>query len=53
MHGPEDGVRLRSSARTSIGQVRENNEDNVQLWLQDDSILAIVADGMGGAAAGE
>jgi len=53
MHGPEDGVRLRSSARTSVGQVRENNEDNVQLWLQDDSVLAIVADGMGGAAAGE
>lgn len=53
MHGPENGVRLRSSARTSVGQVRENNEDNVQLWLQDDSVLAIVADGMGGAAAGE
>lgn len=53
MHGSENGVRLRSSARTSIGQVRENNEDNVQLWLQDDAVLAIVADGMGGAAAGE
>lgn len=53
MHGPDRGVRLRSSARTSIGQVRENNEDNVQLWLQEDAVLAIVADGMGGAAAGE
>lgn len=53
MHDPENGVRLRSSARTSIGQVRENNEDNVQLWLQEDAVLAIVADGMGGAAAGE
>lgn len=46
-------VRLRSSARTSIGQVRQNNEDNVQLWQGDHAVLAIVADGMGGAAAGE
>lgn len=47
------GIRLRSSARTSTGQVRENNEDNVHLWARDQFVLAIVADGMGGAAAGE
>src|SRR5260221_11325407 len=41
------------SARTSVGQVRDNNEDKVSLWALDGVILAIVADGMGGAAAGE
>jgi protein phosphatase len=47
------GIRLRSSARTSIGQVRENNEDSLHLWPNDHFVLAVVADGMGGAAAGE
>ncbi len=42
-----------SSARTNLGQVRDNNEDKVSLWALDGVILAIVADGMGGAAAGE
>ncbi|MDZ4768919.1 MAG: Stp1/IreP family PP2C-type Ser/Thr phosphatase [Chloroflexota bacterium] len=45
--------RLRSASGTSIGQVRENNEDNVQLWIQDRFVVAVVADGMGGAVAGE
>jgi protein phosphatase len=49
----ELNVRLRSSARTSMGQVRENNEDNVHLWARDDFVVAVVADGMGGAVAGE
>ncbi|MEZ4668911.1 MAG: Stp1/IreP family PP2C-type Ser/Thr phosphatase [Anaerolineae bacterium] len=53
MQKPENGIYLRSSARTSTGQVRENNEDNIHLWAGDDFVLAIVADGMGGAAAGE
>jgi PPM family protein phosphatase len=53
MHYPEQGIRLRSSARTSTGQVRENNEDNIHLWTHENFVLAIVADGMGGAAAGE
>lgn len=53
MHSSGNAVRLRTSTRTSTGQVRENNEDNVHLWAQEDSVLAIVADGMGGAAAGE
>jgi serine/threonine protein phosphatase PrpC len=48
-----DGIRLRSSARTSVGQVRENNEDSVHLWPSEQFVLAVVADGMGGAAAGE
>lgn len=47
------GIRLQSSARTSVGQVRENNEDSIHLWSKGGTVLAIVADGMGGAAAGE
>jgi PPM family protein phosphatase len=53
MENPQQEIRLRSSARTSTGQVRENNEDNIHLWTRDDFVLAVVADGMGGAAAGE
>jgi serine/threonine protein phosphatase PrpC len=53
MENPQQGIRLRSSARTSTGQVRENNEDNIHLWTRDEFVLAVVADGMGGAAAGE
>lgn len=53
MGGSERGIRLQSSARTSTGQVRENNEDNIYLWSSEDIALAVVADGMGGAAAGE
>jgi protein phosphatase len=41
------------SARSSVGQVRNNNEDNVGLWARDGVLLALAADGMGGAAAGE
>src|SRR5215510_9092583 len=53
MPNPRREIHLRSSARTSTGQVRENNEDNIHLWTHDNFVLAIVADGMGGAAAGE
>jgi serine/threonine protein phosphatase PrpC len=53
MDSAERGIRIRTSARTSTGQVRENNEDNVYLWSSDEYALAVVADGMGGAAAGE
>ncbi len=53
MQKPEHGIRLPSSARTSTGQVRQNNEDNIHLWAGDGFVLAIIADGMGGAAAGE
>jgi len=53
MSNSRQEIHLRSSARTSTGQVRENNEDNIHLWTWEDFVLAIVADGMGGAAAGE
>jgi PPM family protein phosphatase len=41
------------SARTSVGRVRTNNEDTVGLWGRHGIMLGLVADGMGGAAAGE
>lgn len=53
MYRPGRGIRLRSSARSDRGRVRQNNEDNVHLWDADTSVLAVVADGMGGAVAGE
>lgn len=53
MVNPGRGIQLRSSARTNTGKVRENNEDQVFLLEYDHLVLAMVADGMGGAAAGE
>ncbi|MDZ4766462.1 MAG: Stp1/IreP family PP2C-type Ser/Thr phosphatase [Chloroflexota bacterium] len=53
MGGTESETQLRSGSYTSIGQVRENNEDNLHLWAASSYVLAVVADGMGGAAAGE
>lgn len=53
MKSPEQHIRLLSSARTDKGRVRENNEDSIDLWGEGQYILAVVADGMGGAAAGE
>jgi PPM family protein phosphatase len=50
---PGRNIRLRSSARSDRGRVRQNNEDSVHLWAEDHNILAVVADGMGGAVAGE
>ncbi len=47
------GTLLRLSARTNVGKVRSNNEDSLALWSVDGLALALVADGMGGAAAGE
>lgn len=52
-HPAQQEIRLRSSARTNQGRVRKNNEDSIHLWGEDSFILAVVADGMGGAAAGE
>jgi serine/threonine protein phosphatase PrpC len=43
----------RASAHSHVGQVRENNEDRVGLWARHGVVLALVADGMGGAVAGE
>jgi serine/threonine protein phosphatase PrpC len=43
--------KLEAWGDTHVGRVRKNNEDN---WLVDESqSLALVADGMGGAACGE
>lgn len=53
MGQPEQHIRLLSSARTDKGQVRQNNEDSIDLWGAGQYVLAVVADGMGGAAAGE
>ena len=43
----------RVSAISDVGRVRGNNEDRVGLWARQGIVLAVVADGMGGAAAGE
>ena len=44
-------AKLEAWGTTDAGLVRQNNEDN---WLVDDGLsVAIVADGMGGAACGE
>jgi serine/threonine protein phosphatase PrpC len=53
MYRPGYGIRLRSSARSDRGRVRQNNEDSVHLWPSEMNVLAVVADGMGGAVAGE
>ena len=54
---PEDPAAMklvpRASADSDLGQLRENNEDRVGLWARQGVVLALVADGMGGAAAGE
>ncbi len=47
------GIRLKSSARTDRGMQRPHNEDSVHLWAEDQHALAVIADGMGGAVAGE
>jgi PPM family protein phosphatase len=53
MSQPYDDFRLRCSARTNRGRVRQNNEDSIHLWADTRYALAVVADGMGGAVAGE
>lgn len=53
MGRPEHQIRLRSSSLSDRGQVRSNNEDNIYLWDSETQVLAVVADGMGGAVAGE
>jgi serine/threonine protein phosphatase PrpC len=54
MVNPGQQVCLFSSARTDTGRVRSNNEDSIHLWTNGDHVvLAVVADGMGGAVAGE
>lgn len=47
----ESGVTLVSYAHTDVGQRRKNNED--AFFVDDELGLWVVADGMGGQAAGE
>ncbi len=44
-------MKLNAAGLTDPGQVRKNNEDNY--WVDDESGLFLVADGMGGHNAGE
>jgi PPM family protein phosphatase len=46
-------VRLLYSARTDVGMIRSGNEDNYSAEADTERGLFIVADGMGGHAAGE
>ncbi len=46
-------VRLLHAARTDVGMIRSGNEDNYSVVASGDRGLFIVADGMGGHAAGE
>lgn len=42
------------AGRSHVGHVRDNNEDALgHVWCPDDSLLAVVCDGMGGHQAGE
>src|SRR5690242_12935941 len=46
-------VRLLHAARTDVGMIRSGNEDNFAVSASANRGLFIVADGMGGHAAGE
>lgn len=52
-HSSADRLIAFIGAISAIGRVRSNNEDRVGLWARDGVILAMIADGMGGAVAGE
>jgi PPM family protein phosphatase len=46
-------VSLNIGKSTNLGNYRENNEDSVEVKVFPDLTIAVVADGMGGQAAGE
>jgi protein phosphatase len=46
-------VSLNIGKSTNLGNYRENNEDSIELKAFPDLTIAVVADGMGGQAAGE
>jgi protein phosphatase len=53
MSNPQPHITIEADAQSNVGRVRENNEDSVLLWSREHVALAVVADGMGGAVAGE
>lgn len=53
MTANQRGMIVLGSALTDVGRARNRNEDRVHFWAHADVSLAVVADGMGGAAAGE
>lgn len=53
MPSTANGIRLVSGAKSDKGMQRANNEDSVGLLGHEMAVLAIIADGMGGAVAGE
>lgn len=53
MQKPEHQLKFWGQASTDTGMLRKNNEDNIFIWGEDASLFASVADGMGGAVAGE
>jgi len=56
IHSPDGNATLLVEARTDVGCVRKNNEDSHGIFPGTDPArgsLLVVADGMGGAAAGE
>ena len=44
---------LKHSYKTDVGRVRSHNEDAVQIFQNDQLTIMVVADGMGGHAAGD
>lgn len=53
-HNLSKKIPLKFDTQTNIGKVRKNNEDNYLLEIWDNqAVLAIVADGMGGRSGGE
>ncbi len=53
MPGSGSVIRLLSGAKSDKGMQRSNNEDSLSISGHELAVLAIIADGMGGAVAGE
>ncbi len=46
-------MRMEYAFRTDVGKVRTHNEDDGGVFVKDEGLLAVVADGMGGHLAGD